>query len=70
MWDKPDPRLEVKRRLITFLGASEAIAPLVESSQERGGGGGDTCFDKFFGTLITGVNISSSCPEFVLGIVW
>ena len=40
-----------------FLGASEAIAPLVESSQERRGGGGeeeeeDTCFDKFFGTLI------------------
>jgi hypothetical protein len=41
-----------------FLGASEAIAPLVESSQERRGGRGgeeeddDTCFDKFFGTLI------------------
>ena len=34
---------------VTFLGASEAIAPLVESSQ---GEGEDTCFDKFFGTLI------------------
>ena len=38
--------------IVLFLGASEAIAPLVESSQERRGGGGDTCFDKFFGTLI------------------